>query len=145
VIYVGTDRLRSWASLLLLGKLNDKPRTLIAKALERAKMCELLAEALGTEEAAQCEFFTAGLFSALDALMDSPLEDVLRDLPLSASLEGALLRQEGTLGAVLRCVLAYEQANWDDVACAGLDSTAILAAYLDSIAWTNKAVQQMAV
>ena len=76
--------------------------------------------------------------------MDSPLEEVLRELPLSAPLEKALLRQEGILGAVLRCVLAYEHADWDNVACAGLDSGTILAAYLESIAWTTKAMNQLA-
>jgi c-di-GMP-related signal transduction protein len=62
-------------------------RTLIAKALERANMCELLAGASGTEEAVHYQFFTAALFSVLDALMDSPLDEVLRELPLSAPPE----------------------------------------------------------
>jgi EAL and modified HD-GYP domain-containing signal transduction protein len=133
---LGTRFLTTWVSLLILSGFDDKPLELMVTAMVRAKMCELLAQALGRSDTDT--FFTVGLFSALDALMDSSMEDVLKSLPLSDDLAVALLRYEGLLGSVLACVLAYERGCWQTVACPGLNSAAITEAYLHAITWATK-------
>lgn len=60
---IGTARIRTWASLLMLASMDDKPRELMVTAIIRAKMCEQLAEAQHVRNAEQ--FFTVGLFSVL--------------------------------------------------------------------------------
>ncbi len=136
LVMLGNHWLKTWASLLLLSSIHDKPQELMQMAMVRAKMCELLATAkrLGAKET----FFTAGLFSVLDALMDQPIEDVLNALPLSQEINDALLRHEGTLGTVLQCVLNYERGNWDTVQCLGLQQGEISQAYLEAIVWANQ-------
>ncbi len=136
LVMLGNQWLKTWASLLLLSSIHDKPQELMQMAMARAKMCELLATAkrLSPKET----FFTAGLFSVLDALMDQPMEDVLNALPLSQEINDALLRRAGNLGAVLQCVLDYERGIWDAVQCIGLQQGEITQAYLEAIAWANQ-------
>lgn len=136
LVMLGNQWLKTWASLLLLSSIHDKPQELMQMAMARAKMCELLATAkrLSPKET----FFTAGLFSVLDALMDQPMEDVLNALPLSQEINDALLRREGNLGAVLQCVLDYERGNWDAVLHIGLQQGEITQAYLEAITWANQ-------
>jgi EAL and modified HD-GYP domain-containing signal transduction protein len=136
LVMLGNQWLKTWASLLLLSSIHDKPQELMQIAMVRAKMCELLATAkrLGAKEI----FFTTGLFSVLDALMDQPMEDVLNALPLSQEINDALLRREGNLGVVLQCVLDYERGNWDAVQHIGLQQAEITQAYLEAIAWATQ-------
>jgi EAL and modified HD-GYP domain-containing signal transduction protein len=50
-----------------------------------------------------------GLFSLLDAMLDQPLEVILKDLPVSDGLKNALLEQTGYEGEILAAVLDYER------------------------------------
>jgi EAL and modified HD-GYP domain-containing signal transduction protein len=142
LLMLGTRFITSWVSLIILSGIDDKPHELMITAMTRAKMCELLAMALGHRS--QESFFIVGLFSALDALMDSPMEEVLESVSLSDEIRAALLEYEGILGASLHCVLAYERGNWHEVHCPGLDHRAITDAYLGAIAWTTKTDTQLA-
>jgi EAL and modified HD-GYP domain-containing signal transduction protein len=130
-------QITTWVSVILLLGIMTSHTELMVTAMVRAKMCELLAQALG--QGGKDTFFTVGLFSALDALMDSPMKDILKSLPLSDDITAAILSYEGMLGEALQCVLAYERGAWDDVHCAALDSTNITDTYLQAIAWTTRA------
>ena len=73
--------------------LDHKPLVLLLIALVRAKMCEELAVSL--KESDTDDFFTVGLFSVLDALLDKPMEEVLTLVELSPSLRRGLLEHSG--------------------------------------------------
>jgi c-di-GMP-related signal transduction protein len=139
---LGTRMISTWVGLIILSGIDDKPHELMVTAMVRAKMCERLAQALA--QASQDAFFTVGLFSALDALMDSPMQEVLESLPLADDVKAALLSYEGLLGTVLRCVLSYERGAWHEVHCASLDRAAITDAYLQAIAWAAETSSQLA-
>ena len=133
---VGLERIRLWASLLMFSKMDDKPRELIITAIVRAAMCERLASSAG--EGPRESFFTVGLLSALDALMDCPMEEAIEALPLSSELTSALSRGEGSRGEALQCVLAYERGDWDRVRYRDLQPMTIRSHYLDSLVWTRR-------
>lgn len=65
LVLLGLKRIHNWVTLLVLAGLSKKPPELLATALTRAKMCELLASYLMPERAPSS--FTVGLFSTLDA------------------------------------------------------------------------------
>jgi c-di-GMP phosphodiesterase len=140
VMYLGLARVRNLASLFLLTRLDQKPTVLLGTAMQRARTCELLALAADFER--PDAHFTVGLFSALDTLMDCPLERVLEFLPLAPPLMAALLRREGQLGESLACTLAYEQADWEKVRLAGLSASDIREAYLSAVAWAEETGRQ---
>jgi EAL and modified HD-GYP domain-containing signal transduction protein len=133
---VGIDKLRSWASALLLSSVDDKPRELLNIALVRARMCELLAGSL--KDAKKETFFSTGLLSVIDALLDCPMQKALDKLPLSDEVKAALVGRTGPAGEALRCAVAYERAEWDDVQFCGLAERPIRDIYMDSICWARQ-------
>ncbi|MDQ2694966.1 MAG: HDOD domain-containing protein [Pseudomonadota bacterium] len=127
---LGLANVRAWATLIALSTLNPARGDLAMNALVRAKMCERLA---GDGELA-ASGFTVGLLSALDAMTQTPLEEVLSELPLADDVNAALLRHEGPLGRILACVLAYEQGDWAAVDAAGIDPDRVSDAYFAALA-----------
>jgi EAL and modified HD-GYP domain-containing signal transduction protein len=135
LLLLGLRTIRNWACLIVMSDVGEKPRELLVTGLVRARMCELLAARLGRKPAEA--YFTVGLFSVLDALLDKPMAEVLEALPLAEAANAALLDRRGPLGETLGCVLAYERGRWDDVALDGLADAVIGAAYLEAIAWAD--------
>ena len=140
IVMLGHKKIKTWASLLSLSSVDDKPQELRVMAMTRAKMCELLAKYYkGQTET----FFAAGLFSSLDALIDKPLASLLNNLPLSPELNQALLNHSGIAGRALHDVLSYEKGDWQTVATSPLPIEIIARAYLDAINWAKELSVQL--
>ncbi|HEX5636048.1 MAG TPA: HDOD domain-containing protein, partial [Gammaproteobacteria bacterium] len=118
VMMLGRKQLCSWASMMALTGMNDKPREQVRIAMIRAKSCELLAKKAGLKPLDS--FFTAGMFSALDLLMDRSLEELISPLPLADNLKLAILNRAGDPGAALNCTLAQETGDWLNIRFAKL-------------------------
>lgn len=132
---VGLQRIKTWLTILAMSQIDDKPYELLLTSLIRARMCESLAKDAGQSSSSA---FVTGLFSALDALTDQPLEDVLPSLPLADDINRALLGHEGMLGQLLALVLAYEAGDWDAVEAASIDGITPQKAYLESVEWASQ-------
>jgi len=132
VVLLGIRNIRSWATLISFANVDDHRSDLITVALERAKMCELLAEATGFKQ--KETGFTIGLLSVLDAMAQAPMDVILASLPLDDEINQALLRHEGPLGRILACTLAYERCDWESLDTLGLDPSQINDAYLTALA-----------
>ena len=136
IVFLGQKMLKNWASLLVTAGVEDKPRELARIAMIRARMCENIAKR--TEHPDPDLFFTTGLFSTLDALMDRPLEEIVEQLPLSDALRAALLRREGDAGRALTWTLAYEEWQWSRLDPSEIDPAILETAFLEAIEWTNQ-------
>ncbi len=136
VVYLGSTAIKNWATLLSLAKVENKPDELITTALVRAKMCELFAQQVAPKD--KDSFFTVGLFSTLDAMMDAPIDEILSSLPLAEEVSAALLEHEGQAGKALACTMAYERGNWDQVEFEGLDDDNIQDVYLQAVTWADE-------
>lgn len=133
---LGMAPLKNWASLLTLSGINDKPPELLNIALVRASYCRRIAEALKRPDADA--YFTLGLLSVLDALLDKPMEKVLEDLPMADDLTQALLGQEGEMGFVLKVVVDHEKGDAslaDGLTSRGVPMQDI---YLEALAWAEE-------
>lgn len=142
IIYLGRNAIKGWATLIALSGIDDNPRELIVTALVRAKMCERLAAAFDDPD--RDASFTVGMFSALDALMDMPMEDLLAALPLADDVNGALLAREGALGELLTMVLHYERGDWDLLDCKHLSREDLTEIYLHATEWADETVRTLA-
>jgi c-di-GMP phosphodiesterase len=111
LVLLGLQNVKRWATLMALADTNDKPHELIVTGLVRARMCELVAVARGDKREAEA-YFTTGLFSVVDALMDVSLIELLRQLPFSQEIMDALLNYDGPKGELLHGVLAYERGDF---------------------------------
>ncbi|MDY6943924.1 MAG: HDOD domain-containing protein [Pseudomonadota bacterium] len=135
IVMLGRQRLAAWVSMIALCQLNHRTPELIQLSLIRARMCEELA--IRAHRQAPESYFTVGMFSALDALLDQPLHTLVEPLPLSANIKMALLSRQGELGRALGCVIAYENGNRE---AAGFDALSIdecTQAYLAAIDWAR--------
>ncbi len=142
IVMLGLNTIRSLANLMLLSNINDKPRDLLMIASTRARFCEQLG--MHVDKHLRDTFFTAGLFSVIDALMDRNMHDIISELPLSTVLKEALLLQKGVLGEAVKCVIAFERAEWDKVSFSNLDKKTIQQIYFDAIIWSNQALSMLA-
>ncbi|MBV1921112.1 MAG: HDOD domain-containing protein, partial [Pseudomonadales bacterium] len=141
IVILGAYELRRWAGMLAFSAMDNKPNELLVTAIVRGKMCELVAEKLNRQFSGG--YFTAGLLSLLDALLDKPLEKLVEQMPLSAELELALLTGGGDIGAVLRLVVAYESGDFDHAIMKGLEAEDLWDIYLKALEWSDVAQHSM--
>lgn len=139
IVLIGLKAIKVWATLIALSGINDKPDELIKTAMIRAKTCEKLAEAAELEGP---EMFTVGLFSTLDAMLDLSMEDIVAALPLSVHIRDALLKGEGTMGAILNDVLAYERGEWEKIS-SPVNPQVLADGYMQSLTWAAETVQEL--
>ena len=112
---VGEDRFRKLVSVAASGMLgNDQPpAALISLSLERARFCELLASLIGENSTEQ---FMLGMLSLVDAVMQVPMETVVKSLPLRPDAKAALLGEINPASLPLCLVRSFENGAWG--ACA---------------------------
>jgi len=142
IVMLGLNTIRSLANLMLMSKIDDKPHELLAIAIIRARLCEELGANL--DKSIKDIYFTAGLLSVIDALMDSSMENVVAQLPLSVELKDALLEQKGKVGEALKCCIAIERADWSNVKFLDQEQATIQKAYFNAVIWSNQAMASVA-
>jgi c-di-GMP phosphodiesterase len=131
---LGTRAVRRWATVVALSAVPDVPDQLVALALLRARMCELLGG--GSSDQDRDRLFTVGLFSAADALLDAPMDKILAELPFSEDMSSALLRYEGRKGRILATTLRYEQGHFPEI---DGDPIELAETYLQALKWADDA------
>lgn len=134
ISYLGLNEIRRWTNILTLSSLAHKPEIILQTALIRGKMCEILARLIGEQGE---PFFLIGILSSLDSLLDVPLEEALKQLPLSNEVVSGILKKEGLQGEALQCVINYEQWDVSEITFRGLDQHLIGCAYIESINWAK--------
>ncbi len=111
VTYLGEDEIKRFVTLAIISEISsNKPAELVRLAAVRAKFCEIL----GQENPRQWkpnELFMLGLFSLLHAMLDAPIDEVLKKIPISDEIKQALIHQTGPLAVFLEIVIAYEMGN----------------------------------
>lgn len=143
---LGLTRIRSWVSMIALCDLEDRPDALQVQAMVRGRSCELLARRL--EERDPEQYFSAGLFSMLDAFFDRPLGELLEVVNLSDEMQQAVINYEGPIGLVLLSVLDYEKgdfasSSWFDLHGRGLNVNDIAEIYVEACRWARSSLQEI--
>ncbi|MCG8313199.1 MAG: HDOD domain-containing protein [Pseudomonadales bacterium] len=138
IVLLGLEKLKSWASIIALSKLADKPSELLSLTLTRAKMLELLAHEVGAMDADK--YFTVGLFSSIDAFFDQSKENILETLPLESEISDALLEFKGPIGTLLQASIHHEQGewgkiNWSSLIEMGINDEKLENAYTNGLRW----------
>jgi EAL and modified HD-GYP domain-containing signal transduction protein len=140
--YLGEREIRKWISLIvMMGISKENPQEVLLLSLIRAKFSELLAAPFHMDIQKE-SLFIMGLFSLMDTLVNQPIETLLKDIPLEAPIEKALVEDQGPYAPVLSFVRAYEQGDWETVH--GLLQTHCLSdaliqeSYLNSLEWAKE-------
>lgn len=141
VVLVGTKQIVSWVGMLSMSGINKKPSELTRSAMVRARTCERLAECLGRSDTQR--FYLVGLLSVIDALLDVPAEQALRQLPLATEIVDGITSGNGIMGEVLRGVVAYEAGAWSRAHIIGVPDEVLSDAYHLAILETDKVWSQI--
>jgi EAL and modified HD-GYP domain-containing signal transduction protein len=113
ITLLGLSHIRSWATLLALGNLEDKPSALIQTSLERAILCAKLGEKIGQHPVH--EYYTVGLFSLLDAFLDRPILEIIKSLQLPEEIETAIISYTSHLGLTLHTAICFQEGRLGDI------------------------------
>lgn len=141
VVYIGRETLRRWVTVAVMAKLDDKPSELITMSLTRARFLELIAVQNGRPDSDV--YFTVGLFSMLDAMMDRPMREVVDKLSIPNELRDALETFSGEKGAALYLALQLEHG---DSFVPELDELSFQEGsklYTDARVWADNTIQEM--
>ncbi len=134
VALLGLQNLKHWATLTAFTSIGDKPVELTITALVRARFCELAAREYLDADAG--DMFTLGLFSVIDALFDTPMEELLAKLPFAPDARDALVSHGGQKGELLSCLQAIETG---DLAAAEAIVPTASSLYVAAVAWADEA------
>lgn len=77
-----------------------------------------------------------GLLSTLDSIVNAPLADIIRPLPLDGEFKRAILQHTGDLGAILDAVLGYEAGHFDAAARHGVRTDRVQAAFWEAMEYS---------
>ncbi len=146
LVLLGERDIRRWASLVAVTQLgDDKPLELLFTSLVRARFCEGLAQLVKIKYHAQ-DLFLMGMFSVLDALLDRPHEEVLKDIPLSDNIFGALTGERNLFRDILDLVIFYEQGDWtrmgEITGQFGIEEAQIPGIYFNAVEWAQESLNQ---
>ena len=138
VVLLGRNIIKSWVMLLAITGLDNNVPELITTAFVRAKLCERLADEAdlsGTDS-----FFTVGLFSLMDAMMGTPMEELLASLPFSGEVKSALADRSGVRGEAVTCAESLESGATGGARFLNLTGEQIGDVYLEAVNWADGAM-----
>lgn len=136
---LGQKELKKWINTVITKELcADRPNEITRISLLRAKFAECLAPSFGLALKAS-ELFLMGLFSVLDIILNVPLEEALSRVNVSKDISEALIKRKGELAEVYEFMLAYENADWQEVCrwliVKNIDIDTIYKAYTEAVCW----------
>lgn len=120
IMLMGLTEAKRWLRILLLrdlgiGEGRGQKKALIERSLVRAKLIELIAK--HKRRANSDEYFLAGLFSLIDMIMQSDLEEVIPQLSLSEVITETLLGKDTEIQPYLQLAIGletFEMENLDE-------------------------------
>ena len=112
LVVLGHAKLARWLTLLMFSSSgnNPAPQALFRMALIRARLTELLGKP--RLPATEHDYlFMCGMFSLLDAMLDTPLAELLKNLTLPEKVSSALLSGQGPYAPYLALSRACEEGD----------------------------------
>jgi EAL and modified HD-GYP domain-containing signal transduction protein len=139
---LGIRNIRKYVTLLTIDRMTDeKPEELIKISLVRGRVLEALAHLVGMRRNKD-ELFLLGLFSLIDVLSDSTMEEVLDRINLPNRVVQALITDEGKYADMLNIVTSYERGDWtratDLSERYGFSVDELFRLYIPAVEWANE-------
>ncbi|WP_432524395.1 EAL and HDOD domain-containing protein [Kineococcus sp. SYSU DK006] len=127
IVLLGRKQLLSWVVLMLLGGVTSVDTESLTMVLARAAACARLSP----HEADLA--YTVGLLSGVAAVLGMREEELVDTTGVARAVRSALVDRQGTAGAALRAVLAYEEDEPCTIAEAGHVVYEVSRAYLAAL------------
>ncbi len=115
ILHLGLEDLKRWIHILTYRESQKYNASgafdeLMKSSLCRAKMCELLARERGVRNTS--EYFLAGMFSLIDALLRKPINSILMQLPLSDEVVETISGGKTVMQPYLQLTKAIERMDF---------------------------------
>jgi EAL and modified HD-GYP domain-containing signal transduction protein len=139
LLLVGDDEFRKVVTVAIANAFTTTgSKAVVQLALERAKFCELLAPLLRQSPS---KLYLLGMLSLIDVILELPMSQILRTLPLDHEMKAALLGRESALTTALDLVRCHESGNWEKYKEVeqkyGLSEIVATSIYLESVHWAD--------
>ncbi|MFP5409714.1 MAG: EAL and HDOD domain-containing protein [Gammaproteobacteria bacterium] len=142
LMVLGQDKLYRWLTMILFtgGQAQELDHAVLENALVRGRVAEQLAgRALFAK--ARDEIFVAGLFSLLDLVMHTPMEQVLKQISLPAEITEAILSNKGPYAPYLALAIACEEDDQSSIETLarqiGREVADINGIHMDALLWAQ--------
>lgn len=148
---LGVDTLRKWFTLIMVQKLSkDQPKELIKISMQRAKFFELLGEkgenlreesnnGAAYPKKDKNEMMLVGVLSTMDVILDKPMEEVVKELPLSENIIKTLLMdKDSPYLKDYKVLLAYEKGDFDRKEIMDYTEYDLSSIYFEAVEWAEK-------
>jgi c-di-GMP-related signal transduction protein len=137
---LGEWEVRRWVRLVAaVGAGEEKTSDLLLAALVRGRFGELVSPKLQHGES---DLFLLGLLSLIDAMLEMPMADVLKMIPLDQETKAVLRGQASLLRPFYQLMLAHESGEWEAAAqlCANLhlESEEVAGFYWQAQQWARE-------
>jgi EAL and modified HD-GYP domain-containing signal transduction protein len=110
LMVLGITELKKFLSVLFAAQVgSEKPAELMKLAMTRARFAELIAGSHGRDASTA---FLTGMMSLIDAILDEPIESIMKKLPLSEEIKTALVNGKGVLAGYVAIIKCFEKADW---------------------------------
>lgn len=145
ITLLGKKEIIKWLYIVLLNDLKENDTNeVIRVSLQRAKMCELICH-MGTYKEKNNSAYMVGLFSVMDAILNCPIEVIIKELYLSNEIEEGLIEAINPLNKILKLTTSYEKGEWEDVMLYAkevqIDKNKLAEVYLESVKWADDVLQ----
>lgn len=142
VVFLGLDQIKKWAMAMALSNNSKQSTELFRILLQRGRTCEQYAVAKDLDHPER--FFTAGLFSGIDAVMLADKAWLIDKLDLAKEMNDALIDEAGPIGEVLKLARGVESGDWKATEhLSAEDNIEIFSAHENAITWTNQICEML--
>jgi EAL and modified HD-GYP domain-containing signal transduction protein len=141
LVILGAAEIKKWVALMCLIEIDpDKTVEITRMSLVRARFLELIAPLAGM--AAESEtLYLIGMFSMIDVIMESPMEDIMSQMHLDREVAEPLISKSGGCYDLLRIIMHYERGDFENAvniaAEMGLDEGVLVDAYVEAVQWNG--------
>lgn len=115
IMRIGINQLKQWVYLLSFKEEEKGTEEIMKTSFMRANFASALVKKVNTFTLSASDAYLMGMFSTLDRLIDAPMEEILKDIPVADEVKKALTAGEGEAGKLYQLVLCYERADWTEI------------------------------
>ena len=144
---LGWPKLKNWLRVVLLNDMSQaaEAQDLLQLSAQRGKFLELVAQSHDFWGFDPESLHLLGLFSLLDTMLGTPMDEIVSFLPIENKLKGALRREVNNeylpLVQLAQCV---EEARWEDAEAMmqqlNLNREKVTAAFKDAVEWADQLI-----
>ena len=145
ITLLGWSKLKNWLRVVLLNDMSEATEApeLLQLSAQRGKFLELVAKSHDFWGFDPESLHLLGLFSLLDTMMGTPMDEIVTFLPIENKLKGALRRESNNeylpLIQLAQCI---EEARWEEADAMmqqlNLNREKVTAAFKDAVEWADQ-------